>query len=199
VAAVAGYGGAGFGYCRDYGEQEEGDGVKVRCAHCKQWADLHPSHVNRAKRDGNKLYCGRKCAGLGRRKPKKPKKQRVAEKRLYDQEYRRKNRAMLKAKKHAHFKATYDPVKAAKERKKRMHLHVEYCRQPEYKAWKREYDRKLRASEYGDFDEAYMLLLDLDREIKQRMTDYEIRKANGTLNKRLQRQRAWQSLVSGQP
>jgi hypothetical protein len=41
-------------------------------------------------------------------------------------------------------------VKAAAEyRKQRMHLHVEYCRRPEYRAWKREYDRKYRAKEFG--------------------------------------------------
>lgn len=172
--------------------------MKVRCAYCKQWADLAPNNVNRARRGGLNIYCNKKHAALGRRKHK-PKKQRVEKKRLYDEQYRMKNRAALKAKKHAYFKATYDPVKAAKVRKKRMHLHIAYCQRPEYVTWKRDYDRKLRASEYGEFDEAYMLLLDLDREIKQRMTDYEIRKANGTLNKKLQRERAWQRLVSGQP
>jgi hypothetical protein len=40
---------------------------------------------------------------------------------------------MLKAKKRAYFERTYDPRKAAVERKKRMHLHVAYCREPRYK------------------------------------------------------------------
>ncbi len=42
-------------------------------------------------------------------------------------EYRRKNRAALKAKKAERHKRTYDPVKAAVVRKKRMPRHVEYC------------------------------------------------------------------------
>ena len=77
------------------------------------------------------------------------KAQKVAEKRLYDMAYRAKNLERIKAGKRAYFQRTYDPREAAVERKKRMHLHVAYCRQPRYKAWKREYDRKYRASEYG--------------------------------------------------
>lgn len=121
---------------------------------------------------------------------KKTKAEKVEAKRLYDIEYRRKNRAMLKAKKAAYFRLTYDPVKAAIERKKRMHLHVAYCRQPRYKAWKRLYDRKRRDSKYGPFAEAARLAIELNREIKGRMSNYEIRRENQTLNKRLARTRA---------
>lgn len=120
----------------------------------------------------------------------KTKAQKVAEKRLYDMAYRAKNRAMLKAKKAAYFQRTYDPVKAAKVRKKRMHLHVEYCRQPRYKAWKRSYDQKRRDSEYGPFAEAARLAINLNREIKGRMSNYEIRLENQTLNKRQGRTRS---------
>jgi len=41
-------------------------------------------------------------------------------------------------------------LEAAKARKVRMPLHIEYCRQPAYKAWKREYDRRHRAAEFGE-------------------------------------------------
>jgi hypothetical protein len=86
-------------------------------------------------------------------------------------------------------KRTYDPVKAAVERKKRMPRHVEYCRQPAYKAWKREYDRRYRAAEFGEFAEAYMLAIDLNREIKGRTTNAQIKYENGCTNKSQRRER----------
>ena len=89
----------------------------------------------------------------------------------YDREYRRKNRARLKAEKAAYFQRTYDPVKAAKERKKKMPKHVEYCRQPEYKAWKKKYDKHRRSKKYGEFAEAHQLLVELTKEINRQMPD----------------------------
>ena len=102
------------------------------------------------------------------------KKQRKA---AYDREYRKKNRAMLKAKKAAWFQRTYDPVKAAKDRKKTMPKHVEYCRQPEYKAWKKKYDKQRRSKKYGEFAEAHALLVELLKEINKQMPDREQRYA----------------------
>ncbi len=163
--------------------------MKYRCAHCGKVADKAAGHVNRARERGLNLYCGRKCSGLGRRDGK-TKAQRVAEKAAYDAAYREKNRGMLKAKKHERYLRTYDPVEAAVYRKQRMPLHVEYCRQPEYKKWKREYDRQYRAKEFGVFAEAYLLSIDLNREIKGRMTNEEITQANGTQNKTQRRRRA---------
>ena len=87
----------------------------------------------------------------------------------YDKEYRKKNSERIKANHAAYFQRTYDPVKAAKERKKRMPQHVQYCRQPWYKAWKKEYDRKRRASQFGKFAEAYKALLSLQKEIRKQM------------------------------
>jgi hypothetical protein len=89
----------------------------------------------------------------------------------YDREYRKKNRALLKAKKAAYFQKTYDPIKAAKERKKKMPQHVQYCRQPWYKAWKREYDKQRRSSKFGPFAEAHQALIALQREIRKQMPD----------------------------
>ena len=97
-----------------------------------------------------------RCSGLGRRKNKTD-GQKKQEKRLYDMEYRAKNREMLKRKKRAYFQRTYDPAKAAIERKQGMPQHLEYCRRPAYKEWKRDYDRRLRAREYGPFADAHML------------------------------------------
>jgi len=115
--------------------------------------------------------------------------QKREEKRLYDIEYRAKNLEEILARKKEYHKRTYDPAKAAEVRKKRMPQHVEYCRQPKYKAWKREYDRKYRAAEFGEFAEAYMLTLDLNREIKGRTTRHEIKYQNGCTNKAQRRKR----------
>lgn len=94
-----------------------------------------------------------------------------AEKAAYDREYRKKNAARLKEQKAAYFKRTYDPVEAAIKRKKRMPYHVEYCRQPEYKAWKKAYDRKRRKGKFGPFAEAYEVLMMLKAEIRKQMPD----------------------------
>jgi hypothetical protein len=125
---------------------------------------------------------------MGRRQGK-TNAQRVSEKAAYDAEYRKENREMLKAKKREYYERTYDPATAAIYRKKRMPLHVEYCRRPEYKAKKREYDRQHRADEFGEFAEAYMLTLDLNREIKGRKTNEQIKYENGCTNKSQRRER----------
>lgn len=94
-----------------------------------------------------------------------------AEKAAYDKEYRRKNRAMLKSKKAAYFQLTYDPVRAAKERKKTMARHIEYCRRPEYKKKKFTYDRKRESAQYGEFAECREILKVLMKEIKRQEPD----------------------------
>jgi hypothetical protein len=104
-------------------------------------------------------------------------------------EYRRKNRAALKAKKAAYYQRARDPEKERKRRKENMAQHVEYCRQPRYRAWKSEYDKRYRARGYGAFADAHMLAVTLNREIKQRMPRHEIYIQNETLNKRQSRSR----------
>jgi hypothetical protein len=164
---------------------DNGDGeypMKIRCAHCGKKSEKPASAVNRARSAGLPLYCDRTCFGLARRKHK-TKAQMAKEKAAYDTAYRAKNAAALKAKKRAYFERTYDPAKAAVQRKKRMPYHVDYCRRPEYRRWKQEYDRQYRAKEFGPFAEAYLLAVELNREIKGRMTNHEIKWENKTANK----------------
>jgi hypothetical protein len=116
--------------------------------------------------------------------------ERKAAKAEYDRQYRRDNQEMLKAKKSDYFQRTYDPIAAAEVRAKRMPSHVEYCRRPEYRAWKQRYDKQYRANRlYGPFSEAYLTLMDLQDEIDTRASRTEIYRANGTLNKSLKRKR----------
>ena len=172
--------------------------MEFQCAHCGATADRPVGHVNRARERGLNLYCSRKCSGLGRRNGKTV-AQKKAEKREYDKRYRASNLATIKAKKAAYFKRTYDPAKARVERERTMARHVEYCRRPEYKAWKSDYDRRRRDSDYGPFAEAARLAIDLNREIKQRSSNHEISKANGTLNKRQGRLREDKEAQRGRP
>jgi len=151
--------------------------------------------VERKARTGLKLFCGRVCFGLSRRKEKTA-AQKKEEKRLYDARYRMLNLTLLKSKKAAYFQATYDPEKARIERKKKMPNHVEYCRRPEYRAWKSKYDSAYRAKkDYGPFWEAGMLLIELNNEVDQRATKEELALAKGTVNKALTRRREYESIT----
>lgn len=164
----------------------------VACARCGAITLRENGHINRAKKNGNPLYCGKVCAGIGRQTQltESEKKER---KRLYDIEYREKNSEALKVGKAAWFKATYDPKKAAIERKKRMPKHVEYCQRPEYKEYKQNYDREYRAKkEYGEFWQCFLLLLSIETEVAERATPLEIASQNGTLNKRQTRKREYE-------
>lgn len=169
------------------------------CAYCQRRASQPAGAVNRAIKRGARLYCDRECAGLDRRLHKS-KAEKVEEKRLYDAEYRRKNRAMLKAKKAEHFRRTYDPDKARIERRKRAAAHVEYCRRPEYREWKRGYDRQYRAvKEYGEYADCFLLVQDIRTECLSQQSDYEIRLVKGTLGKRQQRKRDYDRSVRKEP
>lgn len=163
--------------------------VSFKCAWCKSESFTERGWLNRQKRRGQRSFCSRKCSGLARR-INKTDAQKKEEKRLYDIEYRMKNREMLKQKKHEYFKRTYDPVEAAKYRKARMHKHVEYCRRPEYKEYKRKYDRIYRAKkDYGEFWECHVLALDIRDEATKRSSDYDMRLERGAVAKCQKRKR----------
>lgn len=160
----------------------------LTCAHCNKPHGKCTGAINHAIKTGSPLYCNRTCAGLGRRKHK-TQEQKIEEKRLYDIAYRERNLQKIKDRKVAYFRATYDPVKAAIQRQKTMPRHVAYCRRPEYKQYKSEFDRDKRASEYADFAETYRLLLDLEKEIRSRATQYERLVARGYFTKQAIKQR----------
>lgn len=166
--------------------------VTINCGYCGKPSCKPTGQVNRAGKMGAALYCDRTCAGLGRR-TWKTLEQKKAEKRDYDKVYRSENLEKLKESKKAYFKKTYDPVKASIERKKRMAQHIEYCRQPAYRAKKKEYDQLYRAKKiYGDFGEAFVALLNLEQEVESRASWNDIRQQNGILNKKQTRRRDYE-------
>lgn len=174
------------------------------CSYCGKASSRGTGDVNAALKRGDNLYCGRACSGLGRRTGKK-KKQLKEEKRLYDVEYRKNNEEMLKAKKKEYFAQTYNPEKAAidraKEKIEKPHIEkkrLEYIKTPEYKARKKKYDRPHRLiKKYGSvWGECMALTLEIRDECLSRMSDYEIRKQAGTLNKSNKRKQDYERLNS---
>jgi len=146
--------------------------VKVKCSYCRKVFWQAAGAYNLAERIGSPHYCTKKCFGLARRKNRsdKEKKRLKAE---YDKKRRTELAEELRAKKKAAY-AIWGPRHREEERKKRkerMPLHVEYCRQPEYKIYKSEYDKKRKLSRFGPFAEAYKVLEELKREIKKQMPD----------------------------
>lgn len=163
----------------------------IVCPHCGMRAAKEAGVVNRAKKIGAPIYCGRKCSGLARR-VEKSRSQKVAEKAEYDRMYRAREAETLRVKKAEYYQRTADRDKEREARKRRMPAHVEYCRRPEYKEWKAQYDQKYRARKwFGDFGEAAIILNQLETEINSRISWTERRRQNGTLNKHQQRRREY--------
>lgn len=167
----------------------------IKCDHCLKSFYRENAHINRSNKLGLKLFCSRECFGLNRRVEKSI-EQKKEEKRIYDEEYRRKNKDKLRAKKAEYFQRTYDPEKAAVERKKNMHRHVEYCRRPEYRAKKKVYDRKYKAKlNYGPLWEHQVLIMQIFDEVNKH-DRYRIKYDQGVLNKTQTRKREHEAINS---
>lgn len=172
--------------------------VAFNCAHCGCQTAKEAGLVNRARRLGAPLYCGKVCSGQARRISRTP-EERKALKADYDRKRREELGEALLAEKRAAYHAAVaaDPVghraKEREQRKRRSAQHVEYCQRPEYRKWKQKYDRQYRArKEFGDFGEAAIVLNDLIAEINSRTTRTEIYRQNGTLNKWIARRREYE-------
>lgn len=164
----------------------------VLCAYCGKGTMKETGHINRAAKRGAPLYCDRTCAGAGRRVFRTDSEKR-AEKAAYDAEYRTRKHTILKAKKAAYYAANVDREKEREARKARMPQHVEYCRRPEYRKWKAQYDQQYRTRKwFGDFGEAAIILNQLEAEIASRSTFTERAIAKGTLNKHTNRRREYE-------
>lgn len=117
--------------------------------------------------------------------------ERKARKAAYDKEYRLRNLEKRKKQKAEYYQRTRNPEKERIKRKAKMHKHIEYCRQPEYREKKRQYDKMRKFKGYGIFTEAAMLLEELEKEIRKQASAYEVRKMNGYYTRSaIQRRRA---------
>jgi len=176
--------------------------LDTTCPQCDGVFKAEVGIINRALSKNAPLYCGRVCSGLARRKPEKLTGEafRIA-KAEYDRLRRAKLGEVLREKKrnayYAAIERDEDLVRQKQKayREKIMPRHIEYCRKPEYKAKKRQYDRQLRAQAYGPFADAYLLLQDIQGEISTRATRQEIYEQNGTVNKTLKRKREYEKAV----
>lgn len=144
--------------------------ISIVCEYCGDQGQQERGAVNRAIKRNARLFCSKRCAGLARRDGK-TREQRVAEKAAYDREYRARDPQRRKAKKAAYHQRTHDPDAAREHRKAIREWHrtyaAEYRMRPEWKEHKREYDRQFRASEFGEFAECYLLLIDLEKEVRK--------------------------------
>jgi len=153
--------------------------MEITCPVCGKKKEVTTGNYNRAVKIGAPLFCGKACSGIHRRKAQKGIEQKKLEKAEYDKDRRSRLSDRIKREKAEYFRRTYDPVKAAEDRKKRMPRHVEYCRREEYKKWKVEYDKRYRArTEYGEFAEAFLALMEVEKEIDSRMTRFEVYAVN---------------------
>lgn len=173
--------------------------VAITCALCGRKSMKEAGGVNRSRGKGVPIYCSRDCSHESRRVHRSTVEAKAI-KAAYDREYR--NRDYVAAKKRAayHAKVAADPIgMRARERElrqKTMARHVEYCRQPEYRAKKMVYDKSYRANRfYGPFADAFLILKDLENQIASRATRHQIYTENGTVNKSIRRKREYGKAV----
>lgn len=173
--------------------------VSHTCPHCKKEFEVYIAYLNKANSIGAPRYCGKACSGLARR-DNKTKEQKIVEKAAYDLQYRIKNADKLRQRHSDYHKKTYDPAKAAIERKKNMPRHIEYCRKPEYRAKKVGYDQQHRAEkQFGEFAECFILLEQIDKTIASKADKHHLRTIQGTNNKSKRRKKQWLRLLKNLP
>lgn len=174
------------------------DFMKLICCYCARTFKVKENNIgqrNISIRKGLPIYCNRKCAGLGRRSDETPEEKREI-KSWYDMFLRE---AMTEDDKifdsfanlvyfHMDYKA--NPAKYKVRRNENMSKHIEYCRQPKYKEYKKKYDEEHRAKKhFGSYWESAIILKNLDIEIDFR----ESKRQNKIYNKSTsKRKRAWQ-------
>lgn len=171
--------------------------MKATCAYCGKQFEKSAGHLNRANKLGVPVYCDRKCAGLGRR-TNETDEEKIAHKQWYDlfiRESMTDDERDLKALQAAvlfDIDYTANPEKYRQWRQKRMPKHIEYCRQPGYKVWKKSYDENYRAQkDFGEFGEAAVIL----KRIDQLVDSKKLRIEKDCHNKRQKRLKIWKNLM----
>jgi hypothetical protein len=170
--------------------------MKAACHYCGKSFEIMTGHYNRAMSLGYGVYCSRVHSGLAKRISRSVKEKKEL-KRQYDASYRKIISEKIKKNKAAYFKKDYkeNPGKYKKWRKNRQQWHNEYCRHPEYRKWKKEYDRAYRAKKhYGPIADVFLAWLDLRNEIDSRFA----KKQNNIINKSQKRKRSCQKQIPKQ-
>lgn len=160
--------------------------TQFTCPVCGNLTSKEVGAVNRAKAAGLRLFCGRVCAGIARRSAvQKTDEQRRADKALYDAKYRAKRLDVIKARKKQAYLANPPREREAAYRKAHSADHLAYCNTPEYRAWKREYDKVYRAKqEFGEFWESAILMIEIHRAAVEKAGGaYELMLAKGYFNR----------------
>lgn len=172
--------------------------MKLICCYCSKSFAVKENNIGQRKKSirlGLPIYCNRTCAGLGRRTNETP-EQKMAIKAWYDQflniSMTDEEKELEELQRMVYFQWEYakNPEKHRARRQARMEAHIEYCRQPEYKEYKKGYDETYRAKKnFGDYWESAIILKNLDNEIDYR----ESKRQNKIYNKSTtKRKRAWQ-------
>lgn len=104
-------------------------------------------------------------------------------KRLYDIEYRRKNKERIEAHKRAYNSSPAGRAMQKRHRVKFKAYHRNYCRQAEYRAKKHRYDVEHgMRKKYGEFWECMILVEQIQKEVVRLMPDiYERNKMRGNI------------------
>lgn len=163
--------------------------VNCICPVCGNGFEKGLGDYNRAIKQGLNVYCNRTCAGIGRRTSAEEKKKVKAayDKKIYNTPERKAARKRYFQKSYKENPEKYKAIRAAKYPK-----HLEYLRTPEYKEWKKNYDKKFKAEKnYGPFAQAAVLLIELESFLKQNMPN-ELKFQMGITNKTQKRKRRWQ-------
>ena len=162
----------------------------MTCPYCG--GDLHRyiGYINRAKKLGVPIYCSRVCSGLARRVERTDE-----EKKKIKADYDRKRRKTIDRTEQIKSYNESPKGRAMQKRnsKKFKQSHLEYCRNPQYREYKKEYDETYRAKKsYGEFWEASIVLKKIDELILPEKQEAKIQK--GTYNKSQKRKRTWNLL-----
>lgn len=153
------------------------------CPYCKKELTVGIGYINRANKLGVPIYCNRICSGLARRTTREEKK---AVKKAYDKIYHKTEKRKESARRYNQTPAGRAMQKRNREQQKTQHL--EYCRTPEYRAWKKEYDQlHVAKKHFGEYAESSLLLEKLSAMIDNRLA----KQIKGTINKSRKRKRAW--------
>jgi len=160
----------------------------ITCSHCGEDCEKTVGHINRALKLGSLLFCDRICFGLSSRKWNSE-AEKKKQKKIYDQKYSKTNKDRIKSRMRTYNSSPAGRAMQKRNREKFKQAHLEYCRTPEYKKWKKDYDLKYRAKKnYGEYWQAFVFLLQIENEIEKRQVKQQL----GLYNKSINRKRRYE-------